>query len=183
MPRLTGCDSRGLARRRLRGVEISLFESVLGFCGLHRSACMISLLYRLADRVRHHARRRRSAPDQAAGRRGEDLAHRFLRRRGFTIVARNFRPRSGAGEIDLIAWEKNQLVFIEVKSRATDEFGRPERAVDPEKQVFIERAARDYARRAAVDWGMVRFDIISVLLTHPPRMELHRDAFRPRRTL
>jgi putative endonuclease len=72
---------------------------------------MLSLLCRLADRARNHARRWRTDPDFAAGRRGEDLAHRFLRREGFTIVARNYRPRAGGGEIDLIAWEKDQLAF------------------------------------------------------------------------
>ncbi|HLN00592.1 MAG TPA: YraN family protein [Bryobacteraceae bacterium] len=144
---------------------------------------MLALFYRIADRARHHARRRRTDPDFAAGRRGEDLAHRFLRREGFTIVARNYRPRAGAGEIDLIAWEKDQLAIIEVKTRATGEFGAPESAVNPEKQLYLVRAARDYARHATVDWGTVRFDIVSILLTKPPRISLLRDAFRPRRTL
>ena len=145
---------------------------------------MLSLLYRLADRLRHRARRRRINPDLAAGRRGEDLAHRFLRRQGFTVVARNFRPRSaGAGEVDLIGWERERLVFVEVKSRATDDYGMPERAVDPEKQGYIERAAREYSRRAQVDWGLVRFDIVSVLMTRPPKIDLLRDAFGPQRTL
>jgi putative endonuclease len=144
---------------------------------------MLSLLYRLADHARHRARRRHIDPDLASGSRGEDLAHRFLRRQGFTVVARNFRPRSGSGEIDLVAWEKEQLVFVEVKTRATDEFGTPDRAVDAEKQGHIEHAARDYARRAEVDWGLVRFDIVSILLTRPPHIELLRDAFGPKRTL
>jgi len=145
---------------------------------------MLWLLYRLADRLRQRARRRGINPDLAAGRRGEDLAHRFLRRQGFTVVARNFRPRAaGAGEVDLIAWERERLVFVEVKSRATDDYGTPDRAVDPEKQRHIERAGREYARRANVDFGLVRFDIVSVLLTRPPKIELLRDAFGPRRTL
>jgi putative endonuclease len=144
---------------------------------------MLSPLYRLADRLRHRARLRRSTPDLTQGRRGEDLAHRFLRRQGFTVVARNYRSRSGSGEIDLIAWEKDRLVFVEVKSRATDEFGSPDRAVDSEKEARIERAARDYIRRASADWGCVRFDIVNVLLTHPPQVELVRDAFGPKRTL
>jgi putative endonuclease len=145
---------------------------------------MLSLLYRLADRLRYRARWRAINPDLAAGRHGEDLAHRFLHRQGFTIVARNFRPRSaGAGEVDLIAWERERLVFVEVKSRATDDYGTPDRAVNPEKQRYIERAAREYARRANVDWGLVRFDIVSILLTPPPKIDLLRDAFGPRRTL
>jgi len=144
---------------------------------------MLALVYMLADRARDQARRRRIDPDFAAGRRGEDLAHRFLRRHGFTIVARNYQRRAGAGEIDLVAWENDQLVFVEVKTRATSEFGMPEEAVDSEKQVYLVRAARDYLRRANIDWDAVRFDIVSVLLTNPPGIRLIRDAFRPKRTL
>jgi putative endonuclease len=144
---------------------------------------MLSLFYCLTDRLRHRARMRRAPIDLARGRHGEDLAHRFLRRQGYTIVARNFRPRNGAGEIDLVAWESDYLVFVEVKARATDQFGTPDRAVDSEKQGYLERAAREYARRAEVEWEHVRFDIVSILLTEPPEVELLRDAFRPRRTL
>ena len=113
---------------------------------------MLSLLYRLSDSLRHRARMRRAPIDMARGRHGEDLAHRFLRRQGYTIVARNFRTRNGAGEIDLVASESDYLVFVEVKARATDQFGTPDRAVDWEKQGHLERAAREYARRAEVEW-------------------------------
>ena len=57
------------------------------------------------DWFRHLARRRRWNPSQALGRRGEDLAHRFLRRQGYTIVARNYRLAAGDAEADVIAWE------------------------------------------------------------------------------
>src|SRR5258708_2512228 len=118
---------------------------------------MLSVLYRLADGLRQRARRRAIDPDLAAGRRGEDLAHRFLRGQGLTVVARNFRPRSaGAGEVDLIAWERERLVFIEVKSRATDDYGTPDRAVDPEKERPIEPAARQYSPPAPGAWGLGR---------------------------
>jgi putative endonuclease len=143
---------------------------------------MISFLYRAADRVRHGIRKRRWPADLCAGRRGEDLAHRFLRRQGFTVVAPNYRSRAGS-EIDLVARDKDTLVFVEVKSRATEEFGTPDRAVDPEKRAQIERAAREYARRAGVDWGAVRFDIVNVVFTRPPQIELLRDAFGPSRTI
>ena len=144
---------------------------------------MISLLYRLADRARNRVRVRCGSAEQASGCRGEDLAHRFLRRQGFKIVARNFRARSGRAEIDLIGWDQDKLVFLEVKSRATDEFGTPDRAVDAEKQSRIYLAAREYARRANVEWEHVRFDIVSVLLADSPKIELQRDAFSPGRTL
>jgi putative endonuclease len=143
----------------------------------------MSWLYRLTDTARDLGRRKFWPPEQASGRRAEDLAHRFLRRRGMVIVARNYRPPSGAGEIDLIGWDGDRLAFVEVKSRATDDFGSPERAVNDEKQRFLERSARDYARRAGVDWNRVRFDIVSVVFGKPVRIELFTDAFEPRRTL
>ncbi|MDQ6699791.1 MAG: YraN family protein [Acidobacteriota bacterium] len=138
---------------------------------------MISYFYLLADKLRHAARQRTSTPASASGAYGEDLAHRFLRRRKYTVVARNYRPRSGPGEIDLIAWDGATLVFIEVKTRASDQFGSPDRAVDQEKQLHLQRAARDYARRADVDWSRVRFDVLTVLSTRPPELNLLRDAF------
>jgi putative endonuclease len=130
---------------------------------------MLSLIYRAADALR----RQRLAADH--GRLGEDLAHRYLRGRGCTVVARNYRPPSGHGEIDLVAWHGEQLVFVEVKTRDTAEFGAPERAVDAEKRRHLMRAARDYARRAGVEWPRVRFDIVAVTLS-PRSIHWLRDA-------
>ena len=104
------------------------------------------------------------------------MAHRYLRSRGCTVVSRNYRPPSGGGEIDLIVWHGDQLVFVEVKTRDTAEFGEPDRAVDAEKQRNLTRAARDYARRAGVDWQKVRFDVVAIILA-PRRIEWLRDAF------
>jgi putative endonuclease len=143
----------------------------------------MSWLYRLADRARHRARLRRWDPAQAAGRRGEDLAHRYLERRGFTVVARNYRPPSGRGEIDLVAWHRDTLVFVEVKSRSKDEYGAPDRNVDQEKRAALLRAGRDYARRADVPWEHVRFDLVSIVFTEPPAISHSADAFAALQTL
>jgi putative endonuclease len=132
---------------------------------------MLGILYRAADAVR----RRSGAADH--GRVGEDLAHRYLRSRGCTIVARNYRPRSGMGEIDLVAWHGDTLAFVEVKTRSSREFGEPEAAVDSEKRSRITRAARDYARRASVEWQHTRFDVVSIVLSAPPQIEWQRDVF------
>ncbi|MGO9255103.1 MAG: YraN family protein [Bryobacteraceae bacterium] len=132
---------------------------------------MMGWLYRAADALR----RRRLGDNH--GRVGEDVAHRYLRGHGCTVVARNYRTMSGSGEIDLVAWQGQTLVFIEVKTRATNAFGEPDRAVDAEKQDRLRRAARDYARRADVDWGKIRFDIVTVVLGKPVRVEWLRDAF------
>jgi putative endonuclease len=114
----------------------------------------------------------------ATGRRGEDLAHRYLQSLGFRVVGRNWRARSGP-EIDVIAWDGPALVFIEVKSRRSDEFGSPDRAIDGEKKEQIIRAAREYVRRSGADWSQVRFDLVNVVFTRPARLEIQRDAFRP----
>jgi len=135
------------------------------------------LLYRLFDYLRHRARLRQWDPGHAWGRRGEDLAHRYLQRKGYTIVARNYRTRSGSGEVDLIGWDGEALAFIEVKARATEDYGSPESAVDAEKQHHILIAARDYLRRTDIQWELARFDVVSVVLTSPPTIRLEKGAF------
>jgi putative endonuclease len=140
---------------------------------------VISVLYRLGDALR---RRARGCSPAAEGVLGEDAAHRFLRGHGCTVVARNYRPSSGAGEIDLVVWDGPVLVFVEVKTRATGDFGTPDRAVDADKQRFLSRVAHQYALRAGVDWEKVRFDIVAVTLGPALRVEWLKDAFRPPRT-
>ncbi|HZT29579.1 MAG TPA: YraN family protein [Bryobacteraceae bacterium] len=139
---------------------------------------MMLPLYRLADALRGRRRARSESPEAAHGRRGEDLAQRHLQQRGLTVVARNWRPRSGPGELDLVAWEGATLVFVEVKTRASDDVRSPESAVDAEKREHLRRAAREYARRSGVPWEQARFDIVSVVLENPPAVRWIRDAFR-----
>jgi putative endonuclease len=131
------------------------------------------------DWVRDLRRRRVWTADLAAGRRGEDLAHRFLRKRGFTIVARNYRLASGDAEADIIAIEGDDLVIVEVKARTTAEFGPPDRAIGEEKRAHLVRVARAYAKKTETPWEQVRFDMVTVILKSPPEIEHHRDAFRP----
>ncbi len=133
-------------------------------------------LYRLADKIRYG---RHADP----GKRGEDLAHRYLRKQGMLIVARNWRPPQGGGEVDLVACESSDdgdtLVFVEVKSRLSGELNAPERAVDLDKQMALRRAARDYVRRAEADPQRVRFDVITITgaLAAGGEIQHFRDAF------
>jgi putative endonuclease len=116
----------------------------------------------------------------ALGRRGEDLAHRYLRSKGYVIVARNYRLSSGDAEADIIAWDGDTLVFVEVKSRGSADFGPPERAIGEEKHRHLLRIARQYTRKSDTPWERIRFDIVSVVLTKPPTIELFRDALPSR---
>ena len=137
---------------------------------------MLGKLYQLADRLRHRARQRHMTEDHALGRRGEDIAHRILQRAGIVVVNRNYRMSSGAGEVDLIGWEGDTLVFVEVKTRRTAEYGAPDRAIGQAKHSSMIRTAREYARHAEVPWDQVRFDVVTVVLTTPPEVTHLRDV-------
>jgi len=133
------------------------------------------VILQFSDWLRH-LRRRNWTPAQALGRRGEDLAHRFLRAKGFVVVARNYRLASGDAEADLIAWEGPTLVLVEVKSRESDDFGPPERAIGEEKRAHLLRIAREYTRKTDTPWDRIRFDVVTVVFAKPPVIEHFRDA-------
>jgi len=135
------------------------------------------LLWKLSDRARQSRQHRILTPDAALGRRGEDLAHRYLRNKGLLILARNYRPGSGDSEIDIVARDSDTVVFVEVKTRASAEFGSPERAIGEEKQKHIIRAARAYATRAGLSENEIRFDTISITMGNPPSIFHQQDAF------
>ncbi len=135
------------------------------------------LLWKVSDAARQFRERRSLTPEAALGRRGEDYAHRYLRRAGFTVLARNYRPGGGEAEVDIVARDGDVVVFVEVKSRKSAEFGMPDRAIDTEKQRNITRAARSYASKAGIPWDKVRFDTISIVFTEPPSIVHHQDAF------
>ena len=140
------------------------------------------LFLRLIDWLRHQARLIQLVPrSRCLGRRAEDLAHRYLQRQGYRVVARNFTPRGGHGELDLIAWHGDRLVVVEVKSRQSDGFGSPDRALNENKRRALFRVAREFARRAEVPWDCVRFDLVSVIfrprIRNRPLLEHQRDIF------
>jgi putative endonuclease len=135
------------------------------------------LISSLFDALRHAIRRRRWTVERANGIRGEDLAMRYLQKRKFTVVARNYQPRSGRGEIDIIAWDAGTLVFVEVKSAENDDRGTPDRAVDRYKRERLEWAARCYLALVRVPWERSRFDIVTVVGTRAPKIEHFPGAF------
>ena len=113
------------------------------------------------------------------GERGEDAAVRFLRRNGYKILVRRFK--SHAGEIDIIARQKDCLVFIEVKTRQTEQYGAPSEAVDKKKQRHMVRTAVDYLRLVDKTRLKFRFDIVEVLLREdaqkPDDIRIIQNAF------
>jgi putative endonuclease len=110
---------------------------------------------------------------------GEKIAGRFLRRQGYKILYRNFRGRRG-GEIDLICRDRDTLVFIEVKTRTREDFGRPLAAIDQRKRHRISRGALAWLRLLDNPDILFRFDVVEVMIGEEakPRVELIRDAFQ-----
>jgi len=126
----------------------------------------------------------------ALGERGEAVALDYLERReGYEIVATNFLVPLGrnlagqklTGEIDIIAYDGATLVFVEVKTRSSDEFIAPERAVDLRKQRQIARAARRYRRLMSVAGEAYRYDVVTVVArAGGAQVELLRSYFDDR---
>jgi putative endonuclease len=107
------------------------------------------------------------------GSKGENLAAEFLKRKGFDIVARNYRHRHA--EIDLIIKRDDWLIFVEVKTRSSNSFGEPEEFVSLFKANKIFEAAEAYIFKT--DWqGHVRFDVVSVMLGQEPEILHFEDA-------
>jgi putative endonuclease len=110
------------------------------------------------------------------GKKGEDLAIAQLRAMKYKIIERNFK--CALGEIDIIAREKDTLVFVEVKTRRTKDFGGPAAAVNARKQRQLSRVALTYLNMKKLAQTPARFDVVAVELIPPaPRIEVLRDAF------
>lgn len=112
------------------------------------------------------------SPHIQLGREGEQAAARFLRRKGYKILRKNYR-RPGGGEVDIVCRDvrHNELVFIEVKTRSDDAFGRPFDAVDRKKRRLIIRGAMAWLRLLDMPDITFRFDVIEVVDSHIEHLE------------
>lgn len=109
------------------------------------------------------------------GKEGENIAEEFFRRKGFKILEKNYR--TVFGEIDIIAKDKDVLVFIEVKARTDSAFGHPFEAVDRRKREKIRKVALCYMKRLKRECA-ARFDVLSINVEDGSRsIEHFRDAF------
>jgi putative endonuclease len=135
----------------------------------------------LSNRWRGRFSRWRSSPKSGhlrRGARGEKLACRFLRRNGYKVLYRNFRGRTG-GEIDVVCRDNDTLVFVEVKTRTSEDFGRPLEAVDRAKRKRISRGGLAWLRMLDNPDILFRFDVVEVIIADDakPRLELIKNAF------
>jgi len=113
---------------------------------------------------------------QRYGEAGEALAARLLRKKGYKIIATNYR--TSLGEIDIIARDGDTIVFVEVKARQSGRFGAPKGAVTPRKQRKISMVALAYLKTTGQSRSRARFDVVSIR-SGPlgPDVEIIRNAF------
>lgn len=115
----------------------------------------------------------RAKRDVSLGKAGEDMAVKFLKRKKYRVVERNYH--SPFGEIDIVAWDGDTLSFVEVKARSSSNYGPPQAAVGWAKQARLCRVALDYlAKHKITDVGM-RFDVVAI--TVQGGAELIKNAF------
>lgn len=115
--------------------------------------------------------------NQTRGKRGELLAARHLKRRGYKILETNYR--CGIGEIDIIAKDKGVLAFVEVKTRASGSYGHPKEAVNQQKQRKISMVALEYLKKNRKMGKKARFDVVAVFADEPgkEKIEIIKNAF------
>ncbi len=114
--------------------------------------------------------------NQEFGKNSESDAAEYLSRRGYKILEKNYRTK--LGEIDIIAREKDTIVFVEVKARTSEKYGDPKLAVSYGKQKKIARAAQIYLKSTNQGNQKARFDVVAI---HPhdsgKGIEIVRNAF------
>ena len=141
---------------------------------------LVQSIAALLNRWRSHFSRSTDSSEHihVRGARGERLAARFLRQNGYKVLYRNFEPRRG-GQIDIVCRDHDTLVFVEVKTRGTEDFGRPVTAVHRDQQRRISLGALTWLRMLDNPDIPFRFDVVEVLMneTAKPRLELVQNAF------
>ncbi len=113
------------------------------------------------------------------GKKGEEIAEKYLKRHGYKVLERNFRSKRW-GEIDIVAIKNDILVFVEVKTREGTQYGEPVEAVTPFKLRALERTGQYYQAEHPEAPEALRIDVLSIILDHethePQKIELFEDA-------
>ncbi len=111
------------------------------------------------------------------GKLGEDLAAEFLKKRGFKILARNWKsPRWG--ELDIVCENNNTLVFVEVKTRSAGSLGKPFEAVNYHKIRSLLKTAQNYKLYNPNTPEQLRVDVVSIVLGSPPEIEYFENIYQ-----
>jgi len=100
--------------------------------------------------------------NQEIGKLGEDIAVNYLKKKGYKILDRNFDCRQG--ELDIIALDKKEIVFVEVKTRTSNRYGYPSEAVNKVKQKHMLQTIKYYLYIKNLNEGFVRIDVIEVYI-------------------
>ncbi|MBO1223589.1 MAG: YraN family protein [Candidatus Scalindua sediminis] len=115
---------------------------------------------------------------------GENLAKKFLKKNGYKILKRNYVSKNG--EIDIVAYDRGTIAFVEVKTRLSESFGPPELAITNKKRSKIIRTALNYLITNKIEEMDYRFDVVSILFkkdSNNPNIELFKNAFTADGTL
>jgi putative endonuclease len=108
---------------------------------------------------------------------GEEHAAKHVASLGYRIIKRNF-SLGRVGEIDIVAYDGDELVFIEVRTRTDHSYGPPEASIDPRKQAQLKRVARGYYYVNGIQEQVCRFDAIAVeLVGKKVEIRHHKNAF------
>ena len=112
------------------------------------------------------------------GKTGESLSVKFLQEKGYRILDRNWRWKQL--ELDVIAQDGGQLVFVEVKSRKGKYYGTPAEFIDGSKEKKLMAAAQAYIEQIDYEWE-IRFDFIEIIFRDEQHFEInhYEDAFYP----
>ena len=114
---------------------------------------------------------------QKLGKQGEQIAAKFLESKGLSILEVNFR--CSAGEIDIVAVDADIIVFVEVKTRSSEDFGLPEEAVNYFKQKKLIQVAMYYLQKEHSQNKRCRFDVVSIIIKNDTVKKIDHfvDAF------
>ncbi|CAN5184958.1 YraN family protein [soil metagenome] len=109
---------------------------------------------------------------------GEEIAAAYLESKGWLILDRNYYFEKA--EVDIVAYDHTQIIFVEVKSRSNIYFGRPEEYVTPLKEKLVKKAAEAWVYERKMETALIRFDVIAIVQKNneAPDITHFEDAFR-----
>lgn len=112
------------------------------------------------------------------GNEGEEIAAAYLESKGWLILDRNYFFEKA--EVDIVAYDHTQIIFVEVKLRSGTYFGRPEEYITPKKEQLVKKAAEAWVYERKMETALVRFDVVAIVQkgTNAPDISHFEDAFR-----